>query len=113
MLEPMETKMRDFEIEWFNRCTEISTIELTPHNARNKMYDFDIEANLLIAKGNLHEFDSEEYNTKIGKIRFQVEIALNKAQTNFKNGESKRLKTKWSGFSGIIYFLKSIFGFYG
>ena len=108
----METKFSEFEIEWLNRCTDIATIELTSHDARIQMNDFELDEILLKSKGNLHEFDSEEYNKRIANLRFQIEIALNKAQTNYKNGESKRLKTKWGGFSGIAYLLKSIFGFY-
>ena len=111
MLEPMETTLTEFEIEWENRCLPIASSELDQKKARNTMYDFDIAANVLRSEGSPFEFEEVEFNKRIENLRFKVDDALNKAQTNFKNGESVRLKIERSGFSGI-FDLKSIFGFF-
>jgi len=110
MLEPMETKLRDFEIEWLKRSTEVETMELNRHDAKIKRLDFEIEASTLRFKG-LMESDIEEFDTRIEKIQWTFNTALQRAYTNFQNNESVRLKNKWGSISSLIYFLKSILGF--
>ena len=93
MLQPMETKMKEFETEWSKRCKDIETIELSPRDAEIKRLDFEIDANTL--RISLTTFDIEEFESTIDKIRWAFGIALVKAQTNFRDKETKRLKKAW------------------
>ena len=66
----------------------------------------------LTLKAPLSTFDLEEYNKRIKKVEWDVDIALTKAKANFRNKETKRLKKAWGPVAGFIYFVRAILGYY-
>jgi hypothetical protein len=110
MLGDMESRMIEFEEEWTKRCRELEEIEQSPHEANIKKMDFEIAVHML--KVHLTTFDIEEFNKRIEKLDWAVDLALTKAKTKFKDKESKRLKKSWGLLAGFIYFVKSKLGFY-
>jgi non-homologous end joining protein Ku len=110
MLGEMESRMVEFEAEWTRRCREIEELEQSPHEANIKKLDFEIAANML--KVHLTTFDAEEFDNRIERLGWAVDLALTKAKTKFKDKESKRLKKAWGPLAGLIFFVKAKLGFY-
>ena len=110
MLGEMESKMIEFEAGWSKRCKDLEEIELSPREAISKKMDFEMAEHTL--KAPLLTFDLEEFNKRIKKVEWDVDIALTKAKTNLRNNETRRLKKAWGPIAGFIYFVKSKLGYY-
>jgi hypothetical protein len=110
VLGEMESEMVEFEAEWSKRCKDLEEIELSPHEAITKKLEFEMAEHML--KVHLLTFDLEEFNKRMKKVEWDVDISLTKAKTNFRNNETKRLRKAWGPIAGFIYFVKSKLGFY-
>lgn len=108
MLGENESKLKDLESLWISRCQEIEQIELSSNRVRIIKDEFEIDRLTFMA--NLTQFDMPEYNTRMEKIGWAVDHALDKANSKFKDKEAKRLKKMWGPLAGIAYLIKLKFG---
>jgi len=106
----MGSDLVEFEAEWSKRCKDLDGIELSPREAVSKKMDFEMAEHML--KVHLFTIDLEEFNKRMKKVEWDVDIALTKAKTNFRNNETRRLKKAWGPIAGFIYFVKSKLGYY-
>ena len=102
-----DLKLTEFEKKWNDRIKKIKQSEMSTSEARKNESQFELDD--VTNRFTVTNFEIEEYNKRIEKIKWELDFALNQAKTNFQNGESNRLHIRWGALGGFAFLIKSIF----